>query len=207
MSAERRLHSAQAMWKKSARCFTPLVFISLLGGCTQYQFDVVCPPDLVRSVVKDREAVIGRGPVEYRLTVFENRLVTRIFNRAGEPIRILGERSVVVDPGRQSHPLRTQTIAPGTYVKMILPPMRPQAEPSGPTFSIGLGTGFGGRRGFYDPFWGGSYGAAPGYTIYDGGDVYWDWSGETDAEVHLVMQMEGQQPFVQEFVFHRRKVR
>ena len=185
----------------------------LIGGCTHYGYDLVRPPDLARHVGSKEDAVFEYAPLTYRLRAVENRLVMRIFNPTGDPITLVGERSYAVDPGGQSHPLRGQTIAPNTFIKLILPPMRPYYYESSPNFGFGLGLGFGSvyRRpwGYYP--WG-----YPGYypyyydepryiTYYDESDAtYWDWEGQTDARIHLVFH-QGQKMFEQEFLFHRVK--
>ena len=82
-----------------------------------------------------------------------------IFNPTGDAITLLGDQSSVVDPRGQSHPLRTQSIAPAAFIKLILPPMRPVYR-ANPSIGIGVGVGFSrayynrfGYGGVYDPLW------------------------------------------------------
>ena len=91
------------------------------------------------------EEVVRIDPLEYRLRSYENRLVVNVFNPTPDPVTLAGERSYVVAPNGQSHPLRGQTIAPDTFVKMILPPMRPYYRESGPNIGFGLGVGISSR--------------------------------------------------------------
>jgi len=111
----------------------------------------------------------------------EGHLVIKVFNPTNDTILLLGRLSSVVDPGGQSHPLLDQTIAPASFVKLILPPLRPQVTPTGP--SIGIGVGVVGYRDAPGP-----YDDHPRYfAVYDASDpLYWDWQGETDVKLTLV---------------------
>jgi len=180
----------------------------LIGGCTHYGYDLVRPSDLARHIGSKEDATFDYDPLNYRLRAVENRLVMQIFNPTSDPITLVGERSYAVDPGGQSHPLRGQTIAPNTFIKLILPPMRPYYYQSSPTIGFGVGLGVG--RVYRRP-WGYAprvpyYYDEPRYiTYYDESDVsYWDWEGQTDARIHLTYR-QGQKTFEQEFVFHRVK--
>lgn len=183
------------------------------SGCAHYEYDIVAPPELARHVGGAQDEVIRADPLEYRLRSYENRLVLNVFNPTGDAITLAGDRSYAVDPRGQSHPLRTQSIAPSAFIKLILPPMRPEFRTS-PAIGIGVGFGYSrahydrfGYGGFYDPLW-----DEPRYTTYyDESDAsYWDWQGETDVRVHLVFVRGegggGQNTFAQDFTFHRRKM-
>jgi hypothetical protein len=190
-------------------CWLPL----LGGGCARYEFDLVEPAELARHVGGKGEEVVPIDPLEYRLRAVEGRLVMNVINPTGDPVTLLGAQSYVVAPGGQSHPLRWQTIAPHTFVRLILPPMRPYYR-AGPTFGIGVGVGvshhhhYGG--GFYpypwmyDPF----FDEPRYYTYYDESDVtYWEWKGESDVRIHLVYQRAGNAgTFSDDFTFHRKKM-
>jgi hypothetical protein len=60
-------------------------------------------------------------PLEYSMRTVDNRLVVRVFNPTDDAIELVGPRCSVVDPDGQSHPLRTQSIAPGSFIKLIFP--------------------------------------------------------------------------------------
>ena len=190
-----------------------VVLIPLLGGCARYEYDLVAPPELARHVGTKADEVVRLDPLEYRFRTVENRLVMSVFNPTSDPITLLGGQSYVVAPSGQSHPLRVRTIAPGAFIRLVLPPMRPYFRSSGPTFGIGLGVGISSRRyygrGFYpgpfhDPFWD----EPRYYTYYDEADAtYWDWRGETDVRVNLVYQRAGNsETFSDLFTFHRKKM-
>jgi len=174
-----------------------------IGGCTVYQYDVVKPENLAGHV-GDRDKVLELNPLVYRLRSVESRLVIRIYNPTDDPIQLLGPQSVVVDPHGQSHPLRSQTIAPKAFIKLIFPPPPPTVYENGPTFGIGFGVI--GRAHYHDAFVGsGLYDEPRYYTVYDENDVTrWDWEGETDLRATFTYE-RANRTFHDEFLFHRRK--
>ena len=183
-------------------------------GCARYEFDLVQPADLARHVGADKPVEVTLDPLTYRLQTAESRLVMRIHNPTEAPVRLLGDQSTVVDPRGQSHPLRSQTIAPRSYIKLIFPPLQPRLEPRGPVIGIGVG-GFvtSGRYYRHRHFHGGAFGYDPFldgpryYSMYDPGDAaYWEWDGEGEARLLLAYQRGDQKPFTHEFVFRRRRV-
>jgi len=202
---------------------TPFVVafaLFMTTGCARYEYDLTNPPDLARHIGTRSDEVVRVDPLEYRLRTYENRLVMSVFNPTPDPVTLLGDRSYVVDPAGQSHPLRSQTIAPDTFVRLILPPMRPGYYQSGPTIGLGLGVGFssihrhgygyrrfgyGGGLGYYDPFF---YDQPRYFTYYDESDTtYWTWEGQTPVRLHLVYQRPGpRDPFTHDFTFARKKM-
>src|SRR5690348_12149073 len=86
------------------------LLLAATGGCASYEYDLTQPPDLRRHVATKTDTVVTIDPLEYRLVTVDNRLVMRIFNPTDDAIQILGEKSTVVDPTGQSHPIRSQTI-------------------------------------------------------------------------------------------------
>jgi hypothetical protein len=191
----------------------------LSSGCAHYEYDLVNPPDLARHIGTTADAVVQVDPLEYRLRTYENRLVMSVVNPTPDPITLAGDRSYVVDPAGQSHPLRIQTIAPDTYIRLIFPPMRPGYYQSSPSIGIGFGVSYnhyhggagggGHRYGYgafgYDPFF---YDQPQYYTYYDESDnTYWNWEGESAVRMHLVYFRAGsREPFMQDFTFARKKM-
>ncbi len=177
-------------------------------GCARYEHDLVMPPELARHIGSDADSIFRDPPLEYRLRSVEGRLVMRVFNPTPDPVTLLGEKSYVVDPGGQSHPLRGQTIAPDTFVRLILPPMRPGYYESNPSIGIGLGVGFS-RAHFHrfgPPFYDPAFDEPRYYTFYDEADTtYWNWEGQTSVRVHLVYQ-RGQETVTHDFTFRRKKM-
>lgn len=198
--------------------FNAVVIGLSLAGCARYEYDLINPPELARHIGTQSDEIVRVDPLEYRLRTYDNRLVMSVFNPTSDPVTLMGDRSYVVDPAGQSHPLRGQTIAPGTFVRLILPPMRPGYYQTGPTIGIGVGvvgySGFYGHRyGYrglgYDPFF---YDEPRYYTYYDESDnTYWTWDGQTSVRLHLAYQRGGgggggREGFAQDFTFARKKM-
>jgi hypothetical protein len=166
-----------------------LVTVALVSaGCARYEYDLVSPPQAAGHVGRKDDHAFALDPLEYKLRTVDNRLVVRVYNPTSEHVTLLGGRSVIVGPDGQSHPLMTQTIAPGgSFIKMIIPPPRPRFYGGGTTFGVGVGVGVGHAfPGPHDePGW---YGDDPHYlTVYDESDTYyWDWKGEGQARLNLV---------------------
>lgn len=182
----------------------------LLGadGC-QYEYDVVEPTQFAGHIGTRADYVVKRDPLEYRLITYESRLVLQAVNPTDDPISLLGDRSTLVDPHDQSHPLRSQTIAPHSFIKLILPPMRPQPQPYGPTIGFGVtaGAGYNGRPTNYRTGYGPTPPmAGPQYdSVVDDNALYWDWDGQTTVQLTLVFERSGH-VFSDVFVFKRAKV-
>src|SRR5204863_9379108 len=107
----------------------------------------------------------------------------------------------------QSHPLRSQMIAPGSYAKLIFPPPRPRVQGWGPSFGIGV-SGYHVSRvdHHYVTVPGPVYSEPQYFDVYDDSNaLYWDWSGESDVRV-ILMFHRGESTFAQEFGFHRVKL-
>jgi hypothetical protein len=170
----------------------PLALILFTAGCAHYEYDLVSPADLARHVGAKADEIVRVDPLEYRLRSYDNHLVVQVFNPTSDGVTLLGDQSYAVDPGGQSHPLRGQTIAPDTFIKLIFPPPRPYYQ-SSPAIGIGFGVvahrGYGGAGYYsplYDPFWD----EPRYYTYYDANDTsYWDWNGDgTEARIHMAYQ-------------------
>jgi hypothetical protein len=187
--------------------FLPALLL-LVVGCARYEYDIIRPTDLAMHIGKQTDAIAPRLPLEYRFRAVENRLVMSIYNTTDDPIQLVGERSSVVDPEGQSHPLRSQPIAPNSFIKQILPPYRPRIERGGPTFGIGIGThvGYHRRRAYpYDAFDDSFYDEPRYFAVIEDDALYWNWSGEGQIRMMLVF-MRGEESFTHEFVIQRVKM-
>jgi len=188
------------------RISAALVLLMIVGGCARYEFDLAEPADLATHIGRDKETVIKRDELEYRMQAVDSRLLMHIVNSTDDAIELIGPESTAVDPAGQSHPLRSQSIAPHSFVKLILPPMRPYYR-AGPTFGLGIGIhAYRGRGGFWggawdDPFW-----DEPRYfALVDENDTfYWNWEGESDARLNLTYR-RGREVFHHNFLFKRKK--
>ncbi|MCC6424349.1 MAG: hypothetical protein IT447_12805 [Phycisphaerales bacterium] len=176
------------------RTFISLTMLLLwCAGCATYEYDIVRPQELARHIGSQPMAVQVE-PLIYHLQSYDNRLVMQVQNPTADPITLLGDQSTAVDPDGQSHPLRSQTIAPGSFIKLILPPIPPRIERSGP--SIGIGIGYGRHDTCPTPQY---------LTVYEDSALYWDWAGQTDAKINLVYERAGQR-FAHSFIFARKKM-
>lgn len=186
------------------RCFL-LTLLFLGTGCAKYEYDLLGPPDLRTHIGTKTDAVSEVEPLVYRWRTVDSRLVVRAFNPTADPIQLLGEKSTVVAPGGESHPLRGQTIAPQSHAKLILPPRRPRVYNRGPTFGVGVGMHVDARdRGFPNPD---PLDDQPRYlAVYDDDNaIYWEWNGETEIRLSLVY-LAGEESIRHEFVIRRRKM-
>jgi hypothetical protein len=202
------------------------------GACAKYEYNLVRPPELSRHIGSSVDAVATIDPLEYRMRTVDNRLVLRIFNQADEPVELLGPRSAAVDPGGQSHPFHAQAIPPGAFIKLIIPPVRPQVYQ--PYYGPEIGFGVGAYRSVdarpyphyeqgwpywhtYPPYyryaWPGPFvypaywGDPPYYFVMvDENDTYyWDWKDEGECRLILVYTRAGKE-FTHDLLFRRQKM-
>jgi hypothetical protein len=132
-----------------------------------------------------------------------------IVNPTPDPIELIGQESFAVDPRGQSHPFRSQSIAPNSYIRLFLPPMRPYYR-AGPSFGIGIGVGVSrgyGRRRYWPGYYHDPFLHQPTYlTYYDESDnLYWTWEGETEARIRLTYR-RAREVFNHNFLFRRKKM-
>lgn len=160
-----------------------------LAGCARYDFEVL-KPELLATRVTQTASRLQTSNMVYFMQAYENRLVMQIHNKEQAPVELVGERSFVVDPHGVSHPLRSITIAPDSYAKLILPPLRPRFEHHG--FSFGVGTQVRATEPTGANEAGTKAGAADsaGHPIYldvyeDTDAYYWDWDGTGPIRVRL----------------------
>jgi hypothetical protein len=191
----------------------------LLAGCAHYEYDVVEPPQLAGHVSTKAWLAERRDDLEYRMVTSDNRLVVHVYNRGERPVKLLGTDSAAVDARGESHPLRTATVPPGSYVKWIFPPPPMQVAHYGTTVGIGVGAAYGygpghgpwgyGTYHYHDPLHAGAfdqYGPRY-YSIYDPNDsTYFDWSGESAVRFLFTFERENGERIRHEFLIRRRKV-
>ena len=176
-----------------------------------YEFDLAEPPDLAQRIGRDQEAAVRVGDLDYRLISYDNRLVIRIINPTDSALELLGEESFVVDPEGESHPLRGVTIAPDSFAKLILPPLREYPYDPGPRFGIGFGIGISsaiGRRGALSTGVGTTLHDHPRYlAIADDSRYHWEWTGQSPIRLRFAYRSrDDQRTFHHDFTFRRVKV-
>src|SRR5262245_18500672 len=115
-----------------------LTTIFLLIGCTKYDYEIVDPPDLAGRIGFDEDFLVTTDVAEYRFRAAGDRLVARIYNNEQTALRLDGQRSTVISPDGQSRPVIGQTIAPGSFIKLLLPPPLPTYDTYGPGFHYGF---------------------------------------------------------------------
>lgn len=211
-----------------------VLLTALAGGCARYEYDIIDPPDLAGHIGGKQDVVFSTDAVEYRMLSVNSRLVMRLTNTGEEPVTLSGERSVAVDPNGLSHPLYTQTIAPGSFIELGLPPpVRVIEQTAGPSFYWGYGGAYrygsyrpkypyyrdrgdryrhgggryyGGRYAYYDPFYYDAYAWPRTYRVYDTSDpAYWSWEGEGQVRLTLFYELPGR-GIEDRFVIARRKL-
>jgi hypothetical protein len=184
-----------------------VIFVGLAcmfhSGCTGYEYELVQPAALARHIGCKAATSADVAPLSYSFEAAENHLVIWVRNPTADAVRILGDRSVIVDPSGQSHPMQSQTIAPASYVKLILPPLHTYLYGYGPPVVIWAGDG-GGEFTFHRDFYSQD---GPDYVISPDplDPAYFVWEGETDLRLTLSFELKGK-IFEQSFIFHQTKV-
>ncbi|HZV33248.1 MAG TPA: hypothetical protein VFB72_01625 [Verrucomicrobiae bacterium] len=164
--------------------------LALLTGCVSYEYRVIKPVTPV-SRITDQPVTIMYEPLEYRLSRYQDRLGMTIINSTADQINLRGDRSFVVDPRGETHPVRGRLIAPQSYAAMLWP-ARPEG---GPVMRPAVTP-------FWDPFWGFNYG--PGFTVYNVHSPFdWNW-GEGQARIRLSYEQNGRN-FFHDFVIDRQR--
>ena len=168
---------------KMKKSFLPalLVLAALAGGCQTSVYHVVQPPGVPQAIA-DEPVTIHNDPLDYRLARRGPRLSLSIINPTDDDIRLMANRSYVVDPEGESHPLRGRIIAPHSHVNLLLPPV-PLIFPYE---SPGWGWGWGA---YWDPFYDEFYGPpAWNYEVF----TQYDWVWKTGAaRLHLGYERGG----------------
>lgn len=185
---------------KIAQLFLPALAMCLSMSCAQqYEYKVLKPVDHQATVTNKEPVTIDSPPVRFALQTEDTHLVVRVYNTTAKPISLVGAKSFVVDPSGQSRRLPDQLIPGQSFVKFMLPPVRPvlladSGVSPGGTYTTSpideYGTG-------YDDL--------STYTVRDGGAIYWDWKGDGPARMSLTFQIDGKAQ-TEDFEFQRSKL-
>jgi len=150
-----------------------------LSGCQSYMYRVVQPPGITQPV-KDHTVSLPYDPLEYQLVRYEDRLAVRIMNLTDDRIVLLGDRSYVVDPLGESHPLPNEILGPHSFIRMQLPPSPLTFASTDWSWGWAWGWGWGPYDPFWGPYWGPRYYGPPPVTYYQIVTRY-DWTWKTGA--------------------------
>lgn len=197
-----RVGSSTSNMKRNLLFSLSFAIAVLASGCRTYNYRIVEPANLAGTIT-DKTLNVVYDPLEYRFERWHDRLGMTIENTTGDRVTLRGNASYVVDPKGESHPLRGRTIAPHSYIRMLLPPV-PAVYPAtsyydwwGPGFYSGFGYPYSPYWGFPDDFY---YGPVTRYyeviTPYD-----WRWKSGP-ARVNLSYGRGGT-TFEHKFVFVR----
>jgi hypothetical protein len=165
----------------------------LCTGCGTIEFDAT-PEGFGQAihVGNDQDVEITLQPLTYRMRADEGHLIVWIENQSNGGVELVGDKSNVIDPQGQSHPLRDQMILVGESCKLILPPLdegAPGAEENG-----AAGVNPYDRPGFI---------AIPDQPISEETrDVSWQWDDNLEIQLNLVFQ-RGESQFDQHFSIQR----
>jgi hypothetical protein len=191
-------HSAKAA------LLSAIALLLLTSGCHTYQYRVVQPPQ-AHSIITGQPVMIHYDPLEYTFARVQDRLAISISNPTTNQVVLRGDKSFVMSPRGESHPIPGRVIGARSYARMLLPPQPATAEVIGyygypwawgPGF-YGYGAPF--SRGFYDPF---AYG--PAVTYFQLNTPY-DWLWRTGPiQLHLGFERNGQ-PFEHHFEILRER--
>ena len=212
-------HSAACATRRCRRFIlhpSAFILLSLLPGCARYEYDVVQPADLAGHVGEKSWVALRRSnDLEYCLRAADNRLVMHIYNRGGQPVKLLGADSAAVDSRGESHPLQSAIIPPGSYAKRVFPPPPPRVQRYGPSFGFGIGYAGAARvRGRHNRHHPHRFHSAAAhdfepryYSVYDPNDrTFFNWPGESAVRFLFAYQAEGDEVFRHEFLIRRRKM-
>lgn len=171
-----------------------VLLVAALTGCSRYDFQIVKPDSLAQRITGTASR-LQTPNMSYMMQAYENRLVVQVQNRESAPVELLGEKSFVVDPEGVSHPLRSLTIAPDSYAKLILPPLRPRFEHRGFTFGVGAQVDAGEVAQPLTPLYMDVYADTDAY--------YWDWDGKRPIRLRLVYRKASGAEVADEFTIDK----
>ncbi len=171
-----------------------ILLISLCAGCETIEFDAT-PQGVGQPirVTNDQDTQITLQPLTYRMRADEGHLVLWIQNPTSTPVELVGDKSTVIDPNGDPHPLDGQTIFPDSSAKFVLPPIN-----EGPSQPPVTGTAVPGNQ--YDQP--GFIGLPDENQTQQARDASWQWDDELEIELNLVFR-SGDQQFEQHFSIRR----
>ncbi len=164
-----------------------------LSGCVSYRYRVVQPASGAPPV-RDQGVTIHYDPLDYRLYKYRDHLAMHVTNPTDDRIALLGNRSFVVDPQGESHPIRDRVLGPHSFTRFLLPPI-PFTYAYPDYWAYGPGWGWGYIGSWYDPMWGPWYGPGwwgPPPVSYAQVLTSYDWKWKTGpARLKLTYERAG----------------
>ncbi|WP_150107246.1 hypothetical protein [Pedosphaera parvula] len=174
----------------------------IVTGCKTYEYQIIEPPNLAQTINKE-PVVVHYEPFEYRFTKQAGYLSMRIINPTDDRMTLLDNRSYVVDPRGESHPIRGRVIGPHSHTSMLLPQTPQSFQRVVPNYGFGAWPGFPYP---YTPYYGGFYDEfyyGPLVETYQVITPYnWDWKTGR-ARISLSYDRQGM-TFEHDFVIERR---
>jgi hypothetical protein len=186
-----------------SRFYSLLLLLAFVAaGCRTYEYQILEPPNLSQTISK-QPVVVHYDPLDYRFARRQGYLGMRIINPTDDRIILVGDRSYVVDPNGQSHPIRGRVIGPHSFTEMLLPqtPQTYQQVIPYPYYGYGLWPTY-----LYPPLYGGFYDEfyyGPPVVNYQVITPYnWDW--KTGPAQFLFSYDQQGKVFDHHFVIERR---
>ena len=179
------------------------------SGCAHYQYRMVQPSNLASPIAK-QPVRVDYPPLMYQLSEQDHRLAMQINNPTEAPITLVGNRSYLVSPHGETHPLRGAIIAPHSYVGMLMPPQN-RTYRAYPSFGFGMGVGgwhsgplfHSGVNYIGEPYWSGP---ADYYMVNP--PNYWEWkTGEVRLNLSYQQTTPAANSFDHQFLFERQKAK
>jgi hypothetical protein len=170
--------------------FALLGLLTLLTGCKSYEYAISDGGGGYAQVVKDKDLVVPAEPARLRLRQVSSHCVVLIDNPTTQPIAFDGGQSTIVDPKGQSRQIASQMIAGGSFVKLILPPIREPDQNPQMHFGIGFLVDSAASR-------------KPQYLdVNPPGMEYWEWDGAGAIRLILTLR-QGEQATRHEYTIRR----
>ncbi len=177
-----------------------MIAVLALGGCASYEFVVVEPTELAGRLTT-QERRLERGTITYHMVSQSDRVGIRIENRSAEPMVIRGEESFVVTPDGQSEPIRSSTIAPGSWAAITIPPLiRTFDRRGGMMVGVGMGSWSHGTSG--------GVGVGADMSVVPREEVAWRWrEGSVRMQIVLASREDQGERIEHDFVIVRRRLK
>src|SRR3954454_6950436 len=100
------------------RCVSALIAISvaaLFCGCAHYEYRIVQPASFAQPIHK-APFTVPYEPLQYRFALNDDRIAMHVVNPTDDVVSLIPNKSYVVDPTGETHPIRGRAIAPHSYV-------------------------------------------------------------------------------------------